>query len=81
MNREGIFQVVKENTLTVLPGVKPEQITMDSQLKALGANSIERVEIVTQTLEDTQLEVSLVEFGGVSNIRELVEVLYRQYSA
>lgn len=78
MNKDDLFQVVKKNALAVLPGIQSEQITMDCQLKDLGANSIDRVEIVTLTLEDTQLEISLVEFGGVSNIRELVDVLYRK---
>lgn len=75
MTKEKIFDVVKKNVLEILPDLSPELITIDGRLKDLGANSIDRMEIVTQTLEDLELVIPLVELGGVGNLRELVDLL------
>lgn len=76
MTREQIFAIVKKNTLEVLPDVQPDDVRIEGQLKDLGANSIDRVEIVTMSMEDLDLQIPLVELGNVSNISGLVDILH-----
>lgn len=76
MTREQIFAIVKKNTLEVLPDVQPDDVRIEGQLKDLGANSIDRVEIVTMSMEDLDLQIPLVELGKVSNISGLVDILH-----
>lgn len=74
MDQQYVFQVVKKVTLEVLPFLPPEKVTIEKSLKDLGANSIDRMEVVTRSLEMLELNIPLVEFGKVRNLRELVDV-------
>jgi polyketide biosynthesis acyl carrier protein len=77
VTQEDVFQTVKKVTLEVLPFLAPEHVTMQKNLKDLGANSIDRMEVVTRSLEMLELNIPLVEFGKVKDLRGLVEVLHR----
>jgi polyketide biosynthesis acyl carrier protein len=74
MTKDDVFQAVKKNTLEVL-GIDPGEITMGKSLTDLGANSVDRMEIVTSTMEDLGIKIPLMSFAGVSNIEGLVDVL------
>ncbi len=76
MSKEKIFEIVKKNVMEILDDVDPDEITIDKQLKALGANSIDRVEIVTMTIEDLNIKLSPSELGSVNNLQSLVDLLY-----
>jgi polyketide biosynthesis acyl carrier protein len=54
---------------------------LSSGYKDLGANSIDRMDIVTQTMEDLAIKIPLVELAKVQNIQELVDLLYEQKSS
>ncbi|UAA37459.1 acyl carrier protein [Paraneptunicella aestuarii] len=75
MTKDEIFAVIVENTRDVLPELEDHEFKMDDQLKDLGANSIDRSEIVMMTLEALSLNIPLIELGGVENIGELAETL------
>lgn len=76
MTKEEIFAIVQSNIQEVLMDVAHEAIQPDRQLKDLGANSIDRMDIVTMSMEDTKVKIPLVEFAKVSNIGELVDTLH-----
>jgi polyketide biosynthesis acyl carrier protein len=76
MTKNDIFQIVKNNVVDVLPNVSQETIKIEQRLKDLGANSIDRMDIVTQTLEDLAIKIPMVELAKVQNIQELVDLLY-----
>jgi len=78
MTKNEIFQIVKKNTLEILPKVSEEMITIEQRLKDLGANSIDRMDIVTQTMEDLAIKIPAVELAQVQNIQELVDLLYEK---
>ena len=78
MTKTEIFQIIKKNILTVLPSISPDIISADKYLKELGANSIDRMEIVTLTLEDLELKVPLVEIGELKGIQGLIDYLYEK---
>ena len=80
MTKNDIFTVVKNKIEEILPEVPSEMIVIDEKLKRLGANSIDRVEILTLSLEHLGLKVPLVEFGACKNIKDMVEKLYLHQS-
>jgi len=76
MTKEDIFEIVKRMTAEVLPDVPLEMITIDKQLKDLGANSIDRVEIVMLVIEELGIHLPVPELGSVRNLHDLVDRLY-----
>ena len=74
MTKTEIFEVVKRNALEILD-VAPDTVTIGKSLTDLGANSVDRIEIVTMTMEDLGLKIPFMSFAGASNIEDLVEIL------
>lgn len=81
MTRDDIFRVLKMAIREVLFELSDEQIVTSASLRELGANSIDRAEIVVQTIAQLKLKMSLVEFASARNIGELVDVLYSRQEA
>lgn len=81
MNTEQIFSVICANTKEVLPGLDEHTFSKTDKLVELGANSVDRSEIVIMTLEKLNLKMSLVETFGPSNIGELAELLATRLQA
>ncbi len=77
LGKEEIFEVVKENTLKVLPDLLADDVTIDKNLADLGANSVDRVEVVFYSLEQLGLKIPTAELQGVRNLRALVDLLHR----
>lgn len=75
MQQEQVFNTVKKVTLDVLPFLSPADVTIEKSLKDLGANSIDRMDVVTQSMEALGIVVPMVAFGKVCNLRGLVDVL------
>ena len=78
MNKEDVFQVVKKNIFEVLPFLSGKDIRIENNLKDLGANSIDRVEIVTLSMEDLKVKIPPTEFGDVKNLETLVDLLLQK---
>ena len=76
MTVEEIFERIVANTKEVVFELEDATIKMDDSLRELGANSIDRSEIIMMTLEDLELEVPLVEFAKVPNIGELAKTIH-----
>nr|ASA76637.1 acyl carrier protein [Pyxidicoccus sp. MCy9557] len=77
MSRDEIFRVLTDNILKVLPDVKADMVRPDRQLKELGANSIDRMDIVMGTIEDLRIKVPVTELGTAKDIGSLLAVLER----
>ncbi|WP_181614165.1 phosphopantetheine-binding protein [Nonomuraea soli] len=75
MNEDEIFETVRRNVLKVLPELTPDEVTIDGTLSDLGANSIDRADVVTMTMEDLGMVIPVAEFQDVSDIRSLVDLL------
>lgn len=74
---QDVFEVVLRTTLEVLPDVHPDQVSIDGRLTDLGANSIDRADIVTMSMEQLGITVPIREFESVHDLRSLVELLRR----
>lgn len=77
MNKEQVFEAVKSNVEEVLVDIDPGLITIDKSLVDLGANSVDRVEVVTMTMETLDVKIPLISFSHVSNIEDLVDVFVK----
>ena len=78
MNQQDILNLIINNAREVLPSLEDHTFQPDDALKDLGANSIDRSEIVMMTLEDLCLKVPLIELAKVSNIGELASALHER---
>ncbi|MEW9701797.1 acyl carrier protein [Paenibacillus sp. SI8] len=76
MTKDEVFQKVKGCILEILPDLSEDEIKIELSLKDLGANSIDRADIAVNSMEALGLKMSMVEFGQVKNIQELVNLLY-----
>ena len=76
MSKEEILKIIIENLLDVIPEIASEDITRSDSLKDLGANSIDRADIIEMTLESLSLNIPLTELGAAGNIGELVDLFH-----
>ena len=75
MTRAEIFNAVKRNITEVLPELDPARIVEDSSMQELGANSIDRADVIIQTMEQLGVKFKISELAEVKNLRGLVDVL------
>ncbi len=78
MNKEEVFKIITSNTCEVLPDLEQHEFKMDDALKDLGANSIDRSEIVMMTLESLSLNIPLIEIARAENLGELAGILHEK---
>lgn len=76
MTKDEIFQVIVRNCREILPELKAHRFQPQERLKDIGANSIDRAEIIAMTMESLSLNIPRVELFGAKNIGELVDVFY-----
>lgn len=78
MNREEIFSLIVRHTCQLLPELENHAFQDNDQLKDLGANSIDRAEIITMTMEALSLQFPRVELSSATNIGELADIFYEK---
>ncbi|MGZ9709233.1 phosphopantetheine-binding protein [Glaciimonas sp. GNP009] len=76
MTKAEVFNVIKNNILEILPKLQPDIVLIEKNLTDLGANSVDRMEVVIMSMEDLGVKIPLLSFAGVGNIEGLVEVLF-----
>jgi len=74
MNSEKILEVIIANIKDVKPDIENHVFQADDKLADLGANSVERSEIIIMTMEKLDLRISLVDTYGPTNIGELAQL-------
>lgn len=75
MTRDDVFKLVKQNILEILPDLDPNEVTEDKSMRDLGANSIDRADVIVQTMEQLGVKFRISELADVKNIRGLVDFL------
>ncbi|SMO91362.1 acyl carrier protein [Melghirimyces algeriensis] len=78
MTRDEIFNIIKNHSCEVIPELVSHQFLPHDRLTDLGANSVDRAEIVMMTLEALDLQIPPAELSAVRNIGELAEMLYQR---
>ena len=78
---ETIEQTVRDVIAVVLPSVPAHAVTGDKHLRDLGADSVDRVEIILMLLERLHLEEPMSTFSTVPDINGLVALLVERCRA
>lgn len=78
MSKDDVFDLVVCHTCEVLPELEGHIFKPSDRLVELGANSVDRAEIVAMTMESLSLQIPRVELFGAKNIGELVDILYEK---
>jgi polyketide biosynthesis acyl carrier protein len=78
LKKAEIFSIIKKHAINVLPGLEDKDICIEKSLKELGANSIDRMEIVVLSMESIKITSSLVELSEIKNLNGLVTFFYNK---
>ncbi|KAA1246067.1 acyl carrier protein [Aquimarina sp. RZ0] len=73
-----IINLIRRNLLEIIPDLEGKEISNDDTLTDLGANSIDRGELITLTLERLDYDISRIEFVGVQTINELADLISKK---
>ena len=76
MSKEEIFEIIKENILDIIPELDLSEVTMKDSLKEIGANSVDRADIIMFTVESLNIRIPMVKFGNAANIGDIVDIMY-----
>ncbi len=79
--KNNIVNLIRENLLEIIPELTEETVSNDTTLVDLGANSLDRGELITLTLEKLDLDISRIEFVGAQNINELADLITEKLEA
>ena len=72
-----IFETVTRNIVAVLPDLAGHAFQPTDQLVELGANSVDRADIVMTTMDELGLKIPRTELASARNLGELANVLAR----
>lgn len=72
-----IFGVIKRNIVSILPDLEGHAFDPSESLAQLGANSVDRVEVVTYSMEELGLSIPRHELQGIQNLQGLIDVFAR----
>jgi polyketide biosynthesis acyl carrier protein len=78
MSKEYIFETIVHTICEVIPELEGHAFQPDDRLVDLGANSIDRAEIVTMTLEALSLSIPRVDLSEAKSIGELTRIIYEK---
>jgi len=78
VSREAIDQVVREVITTILPAVPAEAIVGNKHLRDLGADSVDRVEIILMLIDRLHLDEPMSSFSSLPDIDSLVTFLHER---
>jgi polyketide biosynthesis acyl carrier protein len=78
MNVQDIFEVIIRHVRDVIPGLAGHAFSFTDSLRELGANSVDRSEIIALTLESLCLNIPLIEVARAQNIGELASILHEK---
>lgn len=81
MDKNEIFEIIKENILEVIPDLSVDDITMNDSLKEIGANSVDRADIIMFSMESLNIRIPMVKFGNAKNIGEIVDIMCEEKNA
>jgi polyketide biosynthesis acyl carrier protein len=76
MSKEDIVEVIVRHAREVVPTLEDYTFLPGDSLKALGANSIDRADIIMMTLESLSLNIPLVEMAKAQSIDELASIIH-----
>lgn len=80
-SRDDIARAVVEAVTEILPAVPAAEVTGGRHLKELGADSVDRVEIILTLLDRLGLDVPLSGFADLPNLDAVIDLLLQEGGA
>jgi polyketide biosynthesis acyl carrier protein len=81
MNDQEVLSVIAHCSRCVLPELAGHEFAPADRLADLGANSVDRAEIVVLVLEALSLDIPRTELFGPNNIGELAALLQKKLAS
>ncbi|MBC3988132.1 acyl carrier protein [Streptomyces sp. AC563] len=75
MSQEEIFKALMSVFSEIVPEVDVSAATPQDSLRDLGANSIDRADIITETMEAAGVSLPMVRFADAKSIGDIVRVI------
>lgn len=76
--QQEVTNIITEKLVEILPELEGQIISCDASFVELGANSVDRGELIMLTLEELNLEISRIEFAGAQTINELADIIIQK---
>jgi len=76
MNQEGVLEIIARHAREIVPDLQDHAFSESDSLRALGANSVDRADIIMMTLESLSLNAPLIEMAKAENIGELARIIH-----
>lgn len=76
MNKDDVFNIIANHSREIIPALATHPFQWSDQLAELGANSMDRADIVMMTLESLALRMPLTALANTKNIGELADLLH-----
>ena len=76
ISKEHILSVLTRHVYEVIPELQGRSIGGGDSLRELGANSMDRADIVMEVMEALALKIPRAELLGPRNIGELVDLIH-----
>ena len=81
MTRNDVWQALKMSFLEVFPEYTNKEICPQDSLQDLGANSVDRAEILMLTIARLKLQIPLIALASAQNMQGIVDILCNQMAA
>ena len=73
-----IVGIIIGHARDVIPSLGSQQVQPTDSLKSLGANSIDRADIIMMTLESLSLNIPLIHMAKAENIGDLARIIHEK---
>ena len=80
-SNEDVFEIVKSNLTEIVEEIDPEAVTREASMKALGASSLDIVEVVSCSMRQLRVRIPRSELSTLTNIGGLVDLLHTTVQA
>ncbi|WLQ38954.1 acyl carrier protein [Streptomyces laculatispora] len=71
-----VFDLIVDHIREVIPELEDHRFEPSDSLRDLGANSIDRAEVIIMTLDSLSVRIPLVELADAKNIGELADLIH-----
>lgn len=78
MNIEQVLDVLKQQVFDLFPDWEMRGLQPSDSLKDMGANSVDRAEILMLTMSALKVRAPMVEFAKAQNVGELVDIFMKK---
>lgn len=75
MSEDSIFTSLHNAIASILGDQAPAQISPSDSLRRMGANSVDRAEILMCAMEELKLRVPMISFADAENLGDIVRIL------